>query len=417
MARKMKIPKAAQIRGIKKALRNRRTPKGFLPGLRKRLRKLGGALVFLLAACFLHAAAASAQTPVIIQPTQQTLASSVNCTGSAQTFPVKNRNQTQHFATASASAGVTSFSMIIQGVDLSGNVFQISDVGQVGGSVSASGYFPTVQLRVVCLPTSATFTVSYSASSATSPVNAGSFLTSQIDKLMYENTDSTLSHTTAVFTTPFGSSSGRLLFINPNTPGTAELDVECEPLFGTGAFINDFSFSTANTASIQQFYVPADQCPQMQVSYSGASMTAGNFNLEYIFDPPGLAPSLTQTNGCVQTSGSGLLNLANTVAISVGANTTQRLVAPRGVYRIVVCSLTVSVGVAGTIQLTEGTGATCGSSTTNVSGAMTLAVGTPVSSVSGLPIFATNVPGDGLCITTAGGATAGGLLSFQYLPI
>lgn len=42
MARKLKIPVAAQIRGIEKALRNRRTPKAFIPGLRKRLAKLKG---------------------------------------------------------------------------------------------------------------------------------------------------------------------------------------------------------------------------------------------------------------------------------------------------------------------------------------------------------------------------------------
>jgi hypothetical protein len=40
MARKLKIPVAAQIRGLKKALGNRRTPKAFRPALEKRLRSL-----------------------------------------------------------------------------------------------------------------------------------------------------------------------------------------------------------------------------------------------------------------------------------------------------------------------------------------------------------------------------------------
>ena len=35
-----KLSKAEQIRGIEKALKNRRTPKQFLPGMRKRLAKL-----------------------------------------------------------------------------------------------------------------------------------------------------------------------------------------------------------------------------------------------------------------------------------------------------------------------------------------------------------------------------------------
>jgi hypothetical protein len=40
MARKMNIPIEAQIRGLKKALKNPKTPKAFLAGMRKRLEKL-----------------------------------------------------------------------------------------------------------------------------------------------------------------------------------------------------------------------------------------------------------------------------------------------------------------------------------------------------------------------------------------
>ena len=40
MARKMNIPKEAQIRGIRKALKNPKTPKAFLAGMKKRLEKL-----------------------------------------------------------------------------------------------------------------------------------------------------------------------------------------------------------------------------------------------------------------------------------------------------------------------------------------------------------------------------------------
>jgi len=38
--RRMNISKEAQIRGLKKALANRKTPRGFLPGMKKRLAKL-----------------------------------------------------------------------------------------------------------------------------------------------------------------------------------------------------------------------------------------------------------------------------------------------------------------------------------------------------------------------------------------
>lgn len=42
MTRKLKIPVEAQIRGIKKALANSRTPKAFRASLEKRLRALEG---------------------------------------------------------------------------------------------------------------------------------------------------------------------------------------------------------------------------------------------------------------------------------------------------------------------------------------------------------------------------------------
>lgn len=42
MSRKLRIPVEAQIRGLKKALANRKTPKAFRAGMQKRLRKLQG---------------------------------------------------------------------------------------------------------------------------------------------------------------------------------------------------------------------------------------------------------------------------------------------------------------------------------------------------------------------------------------
>jgi hypothetical protein len=416
MARKMNIPKAKQILGLRKAIANRKTPKQFLPSLKKRLAKL---TVFILFA--LIASSAYAQTPVTIQPMQQTLASATlannTCTGSAQTFPVNNRNQTQHVASIAASGTVTSLQMVIQGVDNSGNVFNLSDIGQVNGSVFGSGYFPTVQVQVTCLPNTATFTLSYSASGSGTPVNAGSFFVSQVDKLLFQNVSATVNQTTGILATPFGSSSGLLVFRNTNTAGVGTLQVACSTVFDGAAFTGNFFFNIANTIVLQKFYVPATQCPQMKVTYTIGGSPSGTMNLEYVFDPPGLQPSSTQANNCVQPNGTGLVSNLPTVAISVGANSTQQLVAPSGITRIVVCGFVVSVGVAGTVQLTEGTGATCGTGPSNVSGAINLAVGTPLSTGSSLPFFITNVAGDGLCLTTAGGATAAGLLSYEYMPI
>lgn len=422
MARKLNIPKAKQIQGLRKALRNRKTPRQFIPSLKKRLAKLGGTLIVLFSLWGCAVRPAAAQQPVTIQPTQQTLASTAlannTCTGSAQVFPVNNKNQTQHSASIAASGTTTSLQMVIQGVDNAGNVFNISDVGQVNGSISGSGYFPTVQVQVTCLPNTATFTLSYSASGSGTPVTSGSYLNSQIDKLLFRSVSATTNQTTGVIATPFGSSSGRLIFSNVNTAGTQSISVQCPDLYNISTFHSTFFFTYINTVTPQQFYVPASQCVQIVVSYTAqGGVSTGTMSMEYDFDPPGLQPSSTQGNGCTQSDGANQTTLNQTVPISIGANSTQRLVAPVGIYRVAVCTLFVSVGVAGTIQLTEGTGATCGSGASNVSGAMTMAVGTPLSLASNLPIFLTNVVGDGLCLTTASSATAAGLISFNYYPL
>src|ERR1700688_3238526 len=128
MARKMSIPKAKQIQGLRKAIANRKTPRQFIPSMKKRLAKLTGAAVFLLASCLLHPASGIAQAPVVIVPSQQILAAAgTACTGSAQIFPVNNRNMTQHYVYARANAAITNLVMQIQGVDASGNVSVISD--------------------------------------------------------------------------------------------------------------------------------------------------------------------------------------------------------------------------------------------------------------------------------------------------
>src|SRR5258706_6976509 len=151
---KLNIPKDKQIKGLRKALANRKTPKQFLPSLRKRLARLTAAVAAIFVMCGCAARPAAAQTPVIIQPTQQTLATGLACTGSNQTFPVKNRNQTQHYASIVPSVGTTNLSMFIQGQDSSGNTFAISDTvfsGVLVGftpTVAGTGYFPIVNVIV-----------------------------------------------------------------------------------------------------------------------------------------------------------------------------------------------------------------------------------------------------------------------------
>ena len=410
MARKMTIPKAAQIRGLKKALRNRKTPRAFIPSLKKRLKAMGGALAISMALWFLSPVQVLAQTPVTIQPIQQTLApAGTACTGSAQTFPVSNRNQTQHWATI-ATLGVSSIQMEIDGIDSAGNIFRISDNASINGNITASGYFPHVQVKVTCLPNTATFTLGYSGSAATFNVNSGTYLSSQIDKFLFQGVAANVNQT-ITFQTPFGSSSGTLVF-QYNTSGIAgsSLQVTCQG----NAVINGFKqyvFNPAFDTNTQEFNIPASACPTVTVGYtSGGAATA--FNLEYVFDPPGQLQAANQSNPCMV----GPNGLSPIAAITVGANSTQRVVAPLADKTVSVCSLMLTVGVAGTVQISEGTGATCGTSNVPLSGAMTLAVGTPFTASNSPSLFVTLHAGDALCITTAGGATAAGLMAFNYIP-
>jgi hypothetical protein len=324
----------------------------------------------------------------------------------------RNLGLTQHFVTATSPNTVTQYQMVIQGIDNQGNVVNISDVGQINGSVNASGYFPNIRVAVTCFPAvTGTFTLSYSGSSATTPVIAGSFLSSLIDKLILNGASASVNQTVGPIATPFGSSSGRILFqFRTASNSGSNVTVGCRGSTTIGDY-NNFSFPLLNNTFIQGFSVPAGQCPNVTVGYTSGG-AAGTALLEYIFDLPGAFPSATQLNGCLTQN----FGLNSTVVISIGANATQRVVAP-GTGRVAVCGMFLTVGVAGTVQITEGTGATCGTGTANLSGAMSMVVGTPLAIGASAPIFATLTAGDGLCFTTAGGATAAGTLAFIYIPI
>lgn len=322
MARKMRISKAKQILGIKKALRNRRTPKQFLPGLRKRLRKLGGSLAVLLCLGLISCAALRAQAPVSLVPTQQTLApSGTACTGSAQIFPVNNRNQTQHYAYIVTNSAVTNLVMQIQGVDSAGKVYPISDTAMpavpiIGNNASlqGTGYFPTIQVSVTCLPaTTGTFTLNYSGGQAITNVNVGSYLISQQDKTIGSVAPAGTTYSTGVFQTPFGNSAGVLYFQYTGTgPINSLLNVTCQSQNGTGP--GAFQFNLAVTSATEQtFVVPAQSCPDVTVQYTAGTTSSATYLFDYVFSPPGAAISktyahITGTTATVVKAGPGIVH-------------------------------------------------------------------------------------------------------------
>lgn len=337
------------------------------------------------------------------QTVQQTLATNTPCTGTAQTFNVQNLGQTQHFVTSTTNSLPTSFQMIILGVDNAGNLTNISDVGGIGGNISASGYFPVIRVQVTCLPiTTATFSLNYAGTSGTPLNNAGSYLISQFDKFLFKGVAANVSQN-VTFQSPTMSSSGKLNFQYTGAAiAGSSVTVFCTGSTTVGAF-KSYVFQIANDTNAQSFIVPASQCPTIQVSYTSGG-AASALNLEYIFDPPGLAPGATQTNSC-----------PNVAPITVGAGATVKMVNTGVDSKVNICGFVITAGVAGTAQLVEGTGPTCGTGPANVSGAMNLAVGTPLSMSAPSPIWQTITTGDSLCLTTVT-ATIAGFISYQITP-
>jgi hypothetical protein len=314
--RKLNIPKAKQIQGLRKAIANRKTPRQFIPSMKKRLAKLTGAAAILFALLGCAARPAAAQQPVQLVPIQQILATNVSCTGSPQTFSPNNRNQTQHYVTIT-SAGVTSISAKIMGQDVNGNNIQISDVVfppttfSASNVITGSGYFPLMVVIVQC--TGGTFSLTYSGSEAVSNVNAGSYFLSQINKSLFIGAPTNTTVGTPSFVSPFGSSSGKLYF-QYATAGIASstLTVTCQS-GGVVSPPNARTYTLANSTAVQIFQVPVYECPIVQISYTSGGASANTFNLDYLFTVPGFISPYTYTHivgttATVVASGSGILH-------------------------------------------------------------------------------------------------------------
>jgi len=273
------------------------------------------------------------------QSVQSNLATNLNCTGSAQTFITgttprfNNIGQTQHLLTVSNVTGAQKFQAEIDGIDNQGNVTRISDVIEEAGTsavrqgtVAASGYFPQIQVLVTCSPGSATFTASYSGTSAITIQNAGSYLAAQLDKIDWFAAPANANQTDA-FQTPFGSSAGTLYFqyTNATTSGAA-LTVQCSPQ-GFSAGATTFSVVPAQVNTLQVFQVPDASCPLASVSYSNTG-SAGNVSTEYVFATPGRTFPGTQYAHITATTATAVkstLGFVHTISINTGAAGTVSL--------------------------------------------------------------------------------------------
>jgi hypothetical protein len=325
MKRRLHIPKAAQIRGLRKAIANRKTPRAFIPSMKKRLAKLTGAVILIAALCGCAARPAAAQAPVSIIPSQQVLApAGTACTGSAQTFQANNRNQTIHYVNIIPSV-TASIYVEIDGMDAAGNTYRISDLDAVtpltgisfnGFSLVGYGYYPTVQVSVTCGTASGTFTLTYSSSSSAFANVVGSYQTAQLAKEIFSGTSvSAGSVLSPNIQTPFGNSLGILSMQGTNVTGTAGVTVTCIGLL-LGNTVSQYNFTLTYNGVSQIFPVPASTCPILQVT--AAQKAGATIQVEYLFQQPGfLSPSgqggvnythITGTTATVVKTGPGVVH-------------------------------------------------------------------------------------------------------------
>lgn len=319
MSRKLNIPKDKQIAGLRKAIANRKTPRGFIPSMKKRLAKLTGAaaILFLLCGCAVRPAAA--QAPVTIQPTQQTLATNTPCSGSGvpQAFPVNNKNQTVHVATISTTS-VTSLTMQIIGVDSSGLQHLISDTATSGvpgattftPAITGIGYYPIVQVVVTCIPTvTGTFSINYSASSAGAVQNSGGYLLAAMDKSIAYLLPVATAIPNFVFQPSFGSSLGVINVQYSGTPPTGStLVVSCSGIQGF-ATVPIFTYYISSSVLLP---IPETSCPIAAISLVPGTGGTGTISIDYSFVQPGSKivnsfAHLTGTTATVLKVGAGIL--------------------------------------------------------------------------------------------------------------
>lgn len=375
---------------------------------------------------FLFVIPASAQDlgNVALRTVSANLATALNCTGVAQTFVTgttpnfNNLGQTGHTVTI-APQNMTSMHAEIDGVDNQGNVFRISDQMEFAGvtavrqgSMRATGYYARIQVMITCSPNTATFTATYSGDFGNSPSLPGSYLSSQIDHVNFSAANGTVSQQDN-FQTPFGSSAGTLYVqTGSSAPAGNSIAITCNGV-GLGAAIGlPFSGTLAPTTGVQAFPIPASACPLMQVGFGPSGGGVTTITAEMVFSVPGLATNnpanqpATGVDPCQSPS-----TLKQSQPINVVAAATTQLVPAATIQGIYVCGGFLTVGSSGTTPATAlfeyGTGASCGTGTTVLTGAM--GTGTATATNDGEPVTipggVTNFrapTGNALCIVTAG---------------
>jgi hypothetical protein len=373
----------------------------------------------LAIASFCAPRARSQAEAVALRTVSAIVANGATCTGSAQNFTTaqgitnfRNLGQTAHLATATSNA--VAFQMEIDGIDSLGNVYRLSDLqlgvpsnAKGGIVVTASGYMTNIQISVTCTA-SATFSVSYSGSFSPQPPNFAGALLNAVDKLPFQ-TAAANANASVTFQTPTGNSSGTIIF-QYAAAGPSGSTVSAQCLSNTGGNLALYTFSPTTVTTAQLFNVTGGACPFVTLTYTSGGASATTYNLEYVFNAAGTIQAVADP--CLSPTSSKLS--APIPFISTG--TTTQIVALVAGQKIYPCTIDVTAtwnGTNFTYQWEYGTGASCGTGTTVLSGAKLLVNNTiTTDNVSGPTAF--NIPpGNALCLVTIGaGSLVGGVAGF-----
>jgi hypothetical protein len=287
------------------------------------------------------------------QTVQQTLANNVACTGSAQNFLVNNLGQTQHYISfVNTGPTMTTLQAEIDGIDVQGNVFRISDILSVISSVtpgllSGSGYFPIIRVKVTC--TAGNYVLAYAGASSVFNQTTGSYQVAQLNKTIFNAFSATASPSVS-FQTPFGSSLGMLEFSYSNPVAGGTITIQCTDFGGlvTGP---QTTFTLANVGTAQPLPMSAAVCPFTAISYSPGGGATGTINLNYNFSTPGSPTNIPSLATPTQSP-----QIFNSESTAVNASVTKTIVGtPAGRTHLYSVSARCSAGTAGITVTDTGT--------------------------------------------------------------
>ena len=118
-------------------------------------------------------------------------------------------------------------------------------------------------------------------------------------------------------------------------------------------------------------------------------------------------PSVAQYVGGVGSGNlGGIVACDSSAMITVSTATTTQVVALTSGKSVYVCGFAINGGGATTAKLVYGTGTSCGTGTTSLTPAFTLASGTMLSLGGGLGYVTKAPSGNALCVTNSAAATA-----------